>query len=254
MKLALKRKADDSDSDTEIHSHTNRGHKLQRGAKNVREGRLNDGVGLAYKTKVEHAGYTRYTIATNPPLYDVDGDPFDPTVSDDEREAEPIEEDAFGGVKLEYLLRPLTAASELPEHPSLRVPYKSTALTQMASEAQEMLRKEEMLLWKAKRLLRRLRGDPDWVPGEAFETETDEVMLLPNEGGSAAASVQDGTMDGMGDGLAFMNGVDVPDLETMEGVDAMDMVLQQAAAEAEKSAQEEVTTANSRPSQHSRKH
>lgn len=238
MKLALKRKADDSDSDTEIQSHTNRGHKLQRGAKYVREGRLNDGGGLAYRKKVEHAGYTRYTIATNPPLYDADGDHFDPTVSDEEREAEPVEEDAFGSVQLEYLLRPLTAASELPEHPSLSVPYKSKALTQMASEAQEMLRREEMLLWKAKRLLRRLRGDPDWVPCETFETETDEVMLLPNDGGSAAPSLEEGIMDVVGETVRLINGSEVPDVDAMDGVDAMDMALQQAAAEAEKSARE----------------
>ena len=242
MKIAMKRKADDSDSDTEIQAHTNRGHKLQRAAKYAHEGRRLTDLGLAYRKKVEHAGYTRYTIARNPPLYDADGDPFDPTVSDDEREAEPIEEDAFGSVQLEYLLRPLTAAAELPDHPSLSVPYKSKALTQMAAEAQQMLRREENLLWKAKRLLRRFRGDADWVPGEAFEMEQDDIMLLPNdrsaEGAeSAVASVQEGVMDIVGDPNGLENGdQEATGVDQMDGVDAMDMVLQQAAAEAEKTA------------------
>jgi hypothetical protein len=244
MKIALKRKADDSDSDTEIQAHTNRGHKLQRAAKYMHEGRRLTDLGLAYRKKVEHAGYTRYTIARNPPLYDADGDPFDPTVSDDEREAEPIEEDAFGSVQLEYLLRPLTAASELPDHPSLSVPYKSKALTQMAAEAQQMLRREENLLWKAKRLLRRFRGDADWVPGEAFEMEQDDMMLLPNdrsaEGAeSAVPSVQEGMMDIVGDSNGLENGdQEATGVDQMDGVDAMHMALQQAAAEAEKTARE----------------
>ena len=242
MKIALKRKADDSASDTEIRAHTNRGHKLQRGAKYMHSGRRLTDLGLGYRKKVEHAGYTRYAIARNPPLYDVDGDPFDPTVSDDEREAEPIEEDAFAGVQLEYLLRPLTAASELPDHPSLSVPYKSKALTQMAAEAQQMLRREENLLWKAKRLLRRFRGDADWVPGDAFETEQDDLMLLPNEKSvegaeSAVTSVQGGMMDIVGDSNGMENGdQEATGTEHVRGVDAMDMALQQAAAEAEKTA------------------
>jgi hypothetical protein len=249
MKIAFKRKADDSDSDTEIQAPTNRGYKLQRGAKYVREGRLLNGSGsgkVPWKQKVEHAGYTRYTIATNPPLYDIDGDPFDPTVSDDDREAEPVEEDAFGSVQLEYLLRPLTSAAELPDHPSLSLAYKSKALTQMANEAQEMLRREEALLWKAKRLLRRLWGDRDWVAGEAFETEEDEAMLVGDEPGvvSAVPSVREDGLE-VGTELVGMGNAE-QDLDQADGVEAMDMALQQAAADAEQESRDAAATVASK--------
>ena len=157
-----------------------------------------------------------------------------------------MEDDAFGGVRLEQLLRPLTAASELSDHPSLSVPYKSKALTQLADEALEMVRREKEVLYKAKRLVKRLRGDSDWAPCEIFETEQDEMLLLANEGGESA--VPSVTMDG-----------DVPDIEpvaaevekesasevvgkdaeTMDGVEAMDMALQQA-AEAQEMAAEKI--------------
>lgn len=234
MKAALKRKADDSEPDDEITSHTNRGHKLQRGAKNIRSGQLDTTGRLAWKKRTEHAGYTRYTIARNPPLYDMDGEPYDPQISDDEREAEPVEEDVFGSVQLEWLLRPLTSAAELPEHPSLSQAYRSRGLTEMCAEAEGMLRREENLLWKAKRLLRRLRGDVDWAPCEAFETEQDEGMLLGEEG------PQEGYAANVGGGL---EGMEVEktiegeqEQEGMDGVEAMDMALQKAAAEAEKNA------------------
>jgi hypothetical protein len=47
----------------------------------------------------------------------------------------------------------------------------------MADEALEMLRRERETLWKAKRLLRRFRGEADWAPCEAFETEGDDLLL-----------------------------------------------------------------------------
>jgi hypothetical protein len=102
-----------------------------------------------------------------------------PTSSDNEHERhlEPVEDDPFGEVQLEQLLRPLTAAHELVDHPSLSAAYKSKAITQMADEALEMLRRERETLWKAKRLLRRFRGEADWAPCEAFETEGDDLLL-----------------------------------------------------------------------------
>lgn len=49
MKLAMKRRASDSESDGDIRQHTNRGNKLRRGAKNVQEDRLDDTGGLSYR-------------------------------------------------------------------------------------------------------------------------------------------------------------------------------------------------------------
>lgn len=246
MKLAMKRRANgawqtstphsqasiltdadyESDSESSLHASTNRGNKLRRHARYVRQGQLDDTGRLAYRRKITHAGYTRTIIARNPPLYDQDGDLAD---SENEKgDAEPIHDNPFSGVELHNLLRPLTAASELAEHPSLSVAYKSKALTQMAEEAEEMLRREREVLWKAKRLLRRLRGDADWVPCEAFETEVDEGLLFEGVG-DTGADMEDHeaeTENGNGNGGVSGDG----DME-MSGVEAMDMALQQAADE-----------------------
>lgn len=49
MKLAMKRRADDSDSDVDMPSHTNRGNKLKRKAKHVQQDRLDDTGRLSYR-------------------------------------------------------------------------------------------------------------------------------------------------------------------------------------------------------------
>lgn len=204
MKLALKRRPDgtsqaeapthedaltiyhaDVEDDDATPTHTNRGNKLKRRAQFAREGRLDSSGGLSYRKQVNHAGYTRTTISTNPPLFDSDGEPASPTSSDNEHERhlQPFEDDPFGEVQLEHLLRPLTAAHELVDHPSLSGAYKSKALTQMADEALEMLRRERETLWKAKRLLRRFRGEADWAPLDNFETEGDEMLLHDHPAG-----------------------------------------------------------------------
>ena len=243
-------KCTDSDSDTSIHAHTNRGNKLKRRAKYIREGRLDDTGGLAYRKKISHAGYTRNVISTNPPLYDADGDLYSPVESDAERAASPIEDNAFGAVQLEHSLRPLTSAAALPDHPSLSVAYKSKALTQMAGEALEMVRREKEVLWKAKRLLRRFRGDADWVACETFEQEGDAGMLLAEEQEGVESVVPSVTLEpgstneeeggdvvfgnGSGSGDALRENAEGLEGDAMDGVEAMDMALQQATVEAEK--------------------
>lgn len=52
----------------------------------------------------------------------------------------------------------------------------------MGDETLEMLRRERETLWKAKRLLRRFRGEADWAPCEAFETEGDDLLLHDHSG------------------------------------------------------------------------
>ncbi|KXT09971.1 hypothetical protein AC579_10274 [Pseudocercospora musae] len=176
LKAALKRRPSNDDSETGLQSRPN---KLKRGASRIQPDSLDDTGGLAYRRKVNHAGYSRYTISTKPPLLDDDGDVYSPTESDHEAEryGEPACDDPFAEVRLEQLLRPLTTPAELENHPSLSVPYKSKALTQMAEESLEMLRRERASLWKAKRLLQRLRGDSDWVNCETFETDYDRSLL-----------------------------------------------------------------------------
>ena len=175
----------DAEDDDAAPTHTNRGNKLKRRSHFAREGRLDTSGGVAYRKQVNHAGYIRTTISTNPLLLDSDGEPVSPTSSDhdQDRHVEPVEDDAFGEVQLERLLRPLTAAHELVDHPSLSLAYKSKALTQMADEALGMLRRERETLWKAKRLLRRFRGEADWAPCEAFETDGDDLLLYDHATG-----------------------------------------------------------------------
>lgn len=195
MKLAMKRKADDSGSDTNATSRTNRGNKLKRRARHAQQHRLDDTGALAWRQRINHAGYMRNTISTNPKRYDKYGYVYSPAASDDEdldedAEIEAVEDNPFGEVALENLLRPLNSAADLAEHPSLRVAYESKALTQMADEAAETLRREKASLYKAKRLLRRFRGDGDWVPCEVFETDHDEFLL--GGVGSAVPSIATG--------------------------------------------------------------
>ena len=237
----------DSDSDDSIHAQTNRGNKLKRRARNLREGRLDTTGGSKYRKRVNHAGYSRDVISTNPALYDEDGDLYSPTESDNEHNAAPIEENAFGEVQLEHLLRPLTSPAELADHPSLSLAYKSKALTELTKQAEEMVRREKAKLWKAKRLLRRFLGDTEWVPSGVFEAEHDEMMLLGNEGGaegvgtgSAPASILNGNVpeirEGGGeDGEMGKNGSE----ENMEGVEVADMAEQALGDQAEEKSEKE---------------
>lgn len=49
MKLAMKRRADGSEGEDYIQTHTNRGNKLKRDARNVQQDQLDDTGGTSYK-------------------------------------------------------------------------------------------------------------------------------------------------------------------------------------------------------------
>ncbi|KAF2222943.1 RXT2-like protein [Elsinoe ampelina] len=177
MKLALKRKADESDSDEEIRQHSNRGNKLKRKAHNVREGRLDTSGGQSYRRQINHAGYQRYIIHENPILYDHDGDVVDPDDDYDEDNTSPVEDNPFEETLLENILMPLTSPAELADHPALSAPYTTRHITEMAENAQEMLHRERETLAQLKALLETFRGDERWVPLEATETAHDPLLL-----------------------------------------------------------------------------
>lgn len=182
----------------------------------------------------------------NPRWLDEDGDlDEDGELDDEDHERE--YDDPYEGILLEELLRPLQSASELADHPTLSIPYKSKGLTQMAAEACEMLRREHARLWKAKRLLQRFRGDADWVPSQTFEADSDYRLLHTGEEFLGKLSVvpsilADQPMLGLDRPLPELvvaddardqlepseptsqaNGVVVSDHEAMEGVEAQDM-------------------------------
>ena len=74
---------------------------------------------------------------------------------------------------------PLTSAAELPNHPSLSNAYTSTALPKLTEQSREMLHKERISLAKMKQLLTKFRGDENWVPCGALETNNDMALFAP---------------------------------------------------------------------------
>ncbi|KAI1777075.1 RXT2-like protein [Hypoxylon cercidicola] len=177
MKKARKRKAYESDSDSEVNYHGNRGHKLQRRARFIHEGQLAPPSGPeVYKEVVDHAGYQRAIISRNPVLVDDEGYELDS--DDDEEYVHDVAESAaefnpYSNLRLENILAPLTSITDLSSHPTLSRPYTSKTLTELAKQACNTMHKENAALWNVKHLLTRLVGDHTWVPCE--------LMLGPND-------------------------------------------------------------------------
>ncbi|KAH8775832.1 RXT2-like protein [Hyaloscypha finlandica] len=194
MKKAVKRKAYDSDSDSSIEQLTNRGNKLRKKARYIHEGQLAPPSGpQVYKRKIEHAGFHREIISRNPPLVDEDGYDVD-SDDDDERAQAAIaaaaEFDPYADVRIEHLLAPLTAASDLPDHPTLSKPFTSKTLTELTRHAGEMVQKEKESLWRIKHLLTRLTGDNTWIPCESVETENDFHLFIDERDRNAGNILQ----------------------------------------------------------------
>ncbi|KAI1486808.1 RXT2-like protein [Biscogniauxia mediterranea] len=177
MKKALKRKAYESDSDSDINHHGNRGHKLKKRARFVREGQLAPPSGPeVYKEIVNHAGYRRAIISRNPPVIDDEGYELDS--EDDEEHYHDVagalaEFNPYANVRLESILAPLTSVTDLPTHPTLSRPYLSKTLTELAKQSCDIMQKENAALWKVKHLQTKLVGDHIWAPCE--------LMLGPND-------------------------------------------------------------------------
>ncbi|KAH6648109.1 RXT2-like protein [Truncatella angustata] len=191
MKKAMKRRAYESeDSDDDINYRGNRGQKLNKRARFAREGQLAPGSGPeVYKEVVEHAGYTRAIISRNPPLVDDEG--YEPESDDEdyEQRMQDIVETAaqfnpYANVRLENILAPLTAVTELPSHPTLSRPYTSRTLVDLTIQARDIMYKENTALWNIKHLHTKLVGDHIWVPTEMMETPNDihffQEPALPN--------------------------------------------------------------------------
>lgn len=51
--------------------------------------------------QIEHAGYQRHIISRNPQRFDADGDPLEDDEEDSQADADAVEENPFGEVKLE---------------------------------------------------------------------------------------------------------------------------------------------------------
>ncbi len=75
------------------------------------------------------------------------------------------------------LLAPLTSAADLPTHPSMSIPYKSSTITDMVKQSSEMLHREQRSLWNVKQLVTKLRGDETWIPCGALNSDVDDVIF-----------------------------------------------------------------------------
>lgn len=178
MKLAMRRHDNDSDSDTTIAQPTNRGNKLKRNARHVREGRLDTTHGRSYKKRIDYAGYDRYILNENPLRFDDDGDLIDEDEYDpDDQDSDDHNGNPWADTKLEELLAPLTSAADLAHHPSLSVPFLSRPISEMAENARQAMHREKETLWHIKQLLLRLRGDDHWIPVGKLESEHDHMLL-----------------------------------------------------------------------------
>ncbi|KAL7938485.1 RXT2-like protein [Trichoderma chlorosporum] len=168
MKKAFKRRAYESDSDSEIESFTNRGNKLKKRARFAHKGQLMPTAGPgAYKETVEYAGVRRSIIHRNPPLVDDDGYEFD-SDDDESRVEEAIlsaaELNPYANIRLEHILAPLTASTDLPTHPVLSKPFTSNTLTELVKQSSGIMQRENRSLWQVRHLWTSLCGDATWVP------------------------------------------------------------------------------------------
>ncbi|KAL1898211.1 hypothetical protein Sste5346_003617 [Sporothrix stenoceras] len=182
LQRALKRRSFDSDSDSDIDHSTNRGSKLKRRARFVRQGQLGAADGLTVLTEtIEHAGYRREIISHNPPLIDDEGYEVDSDEDDDaavqEAEAAAADQNPYAGIQLEHLLAPLTAVTDLPNHPTLSRPFTNKALTELATQGSNWMHKESAALWKVKPLLIKLCGDHIWVDSGLLVTPDDADLF-----------------------------------------------------------------------------
>ncbi|KAL9604539.1 MAG: hypothetical protein Q9219_000504 [cf. Caloplaca sp. 3 TL-2023] len=176
--LARGRETYSSDSEESIGRYTNRGNKLKRKARYVREGQLDRPNGpKVYKRRIEHAGYYRDVISLNPQRYDVNGDRLEEDEEDEDADAAAAEANPYDGIILQELLAPLTSAADLPTHPSLSVPYLSPILSNMTQEACEMVQRERNSIRGIKLLLTKLRGDQTWIPGSSLTCNIDDVIF-----------------------------------------------------------------------------
>ncbi|KAL9029802.1 MAG: hypothetical protein Q9196_002002 [Gyalolechia fulgens] len=176
--IASHRDTHSSDSEESIDRFTNRGNKLKRKAHHVHERQLDRPNGpKVYKRKIEHAGYYRDTISQNPKRYDDMGDQLEDDEEDVEADAAAAQANPYDGIILQELLGPLTCAADLPTHPSLSVPYRSSILSNMTRETCEMVQRERNTVRGAKQLLTKLRGDQPWIPCSALESDVDDMIF-----------------------------------------------------------------------------
>ncbi|KEY66873.1 hypothetical protein S7711_05227 [Stachybotrys chartarum IBT 7711] len=164
----------ESDSDSEIDHYTNRGHKLKKRARFAHKGQLVPPTGpSAYKEVrsaaaiIEYAGIRRSIISRNTPLVDdeglrIDSDEDEGRIDDAIAASAPL--NPYANIRLEQILAPLTASTDLPTHPTLSKPFTSSTLTELIRQSCGIMRKENQSLWQVRHLWTALCGDGTWMP------------------------------------------------------------------------------------------
>ncbi|TDZ59789.1 Transcriptional regulatory protein rxt2 [Colletotrichum trifolii] len=209
MKKALKRKTYESDSDDEINRYGNRGHKLKKRALFSHQGQLAPPSGPeVYNELVDYAGQQRTIISRNPPILDDEGYEID-SDDDEERIQEAVssatELDPYANIRIEQILAPLTASTDLPSHPTLSKPFTAKTLNEIADQSCEVMRKENRSLWRVRHLFTRLCGDYTWVPcgmmvgpddAQMYSSDFVDRGYLRNGNTTVEAATTPGTLNG----------------------------------------------------------
>ncbi|OAQ73853.1 rxt2-like protein [Pochonia chlamydosporia 170] len=255
MKKAFKRKAYESDSDSEVESFTNRGHKLQKRARFAHKGQLAPTAGpSAYKEAVDYAGVRRNILYRNPPLVDDEGyeilsDDDDDRVEDAELAA--AELNPYSNILLDHILAPLTASTDLPHHPTLSKPFTSKTLDELIHQSCTLMRKENQSLWEVRHLWTSLCGDGVWMPCETMvgsndiDLYSDEhvarfLQILSNGGGKGSPTV---VVNGESNPHITKNSIGVTQNQLLDGTSADgDVSMADAAGAGEEEKGKEVTS------------
>ncbi|OAA59497.1 RXT2-lik [Cordyceps fumosorosea ARSEF 2679] len=196
MKKAFKRRA--------YEHHTNRGHKLKKKGRFAHKGQLVPASGpSAYKEEIDYAGVRRSIISRNPPLVDDDG--YEVLSEDEPQRVESAiqaaaELNPYSNIRLEHILAPLTAATDLASHPTLSKPFISQDLTELVDHSCQLMRQENQSLWQVRQLWTPLYGDLTWIPCELMISENDKTLYtqdhVPRRSGALPARSGAATVNG----------------------------------------------------------
>lgn len=225
LKDTLGEPEDASDIDEDyITASTNRGHKLQRGAKSVSHGRLTSFGGAAqdrYGLKlIECYGAKRAVIyKKRKTVYD----------DMDEEEIEDVDgefgddDSPYDEIKLETLLAPLTSPAQVTTHPALRQTYTSKVLSDLAERTLDIICEEQKYVVKLAKLMSVFLGDdPSYLLAENLH-----LPELPDDEFNGHKT-ENGTENGVAQ-LSTTNNINNDDNNDDEEVGARRMVTRRQA-------------------------
>lgn len=165
LKDTLGEPNDASDIDEDyITASSNRGHKLERGAKNVamrRLGSASEGQDKYGLKLIECYGAKRAVI------YKKRRTVYDDMEEEEIEDLDEDEESPYDEIKLETLLAPITNPSQVTTHPALRQTYTSSILANLAERTLDIICEEQKYVVKLAKLMSVFLGDdPSYLMAE----------------------------------------------------------------------------------------